>query len=77
MENGKYRKYGLKQIKFKGGALKAVEEYPFMIIAILKEFGLTKEEDQEVILKHIVKLVKQKPKNDHDDKVESANDIWS
>ena len=63
-------------MKFKGGALKAVEEYPFMIIAILKEFGLTEEEDQEVILKHIVELVKQKPKID-DDEVESANDIWS
>ena len=49
-------------IKFKGGALKSVRDYPFMITHTLEKFGIKDDKDQQIIIKHIKSLVKKTKK---------------
>ena len=65
LEDGKFsEKYSLKEVPFKGKALKKVKKYSFLITSILQNMGIKKEKDQKRILKHIENLVEKYPNTD-------------
>ena len=77
LEKGKFgKKYNLKTTKFKGGALKTIRDYPFMVAQTLQMFGIKNDQDQQIIMKHIKNLVKnnKKSKNKKSDSSDDHSD---
>ena len=74
LEKGKFgKKYKLKVTTFKGGALKTVRDYPFVITQILENF-IKDDEDQQIIIKHVKNLVKKDKKSKKQKKSSSDDD---